>query len=153
MISIGQKIRKYREIRGWTQEYLAQKIGLSASAIRKYENGNRMPKDSQLIKIAEGLGIHVGVFQSTNIDNLIHALFDMEDVIGLHPEKIGDEYILKFDSSKAKNLYEISCWEQNEFMKSWYEAHKSYISAEYSSNEELQKIQEQYDLWRASYPP
>ena len=44
----GELIRKYRKMRGLTQTELAEKCGLTDSAIRNYELGNRTPGDDQV---------------------------------------------------------------------------------------------------------
>lgn len=38
-MEIGKKIQKLRKERGLTQEALAEKIGVSAQAVSKWENG------------------------------------------------------------------------------------------------------------------
>ena len=44
----GELIRKYRKMRGLTQSELAEKCGLTDSAIRNYELGNRTPGEDQV---------------------------------------------------------------------------------------------------------
>ena len=36
---IGQIIRKYRKIKGLTQQEMAQRLGVSTPAVNKWENG------------------------------------------------------------------------------------------------------------------
>ena len=38
MTTIGQNIRKLRKDRGWTQEDSAEKLGISAQAVSKWES-------------------------------------------------------------------------------------------------------------------
>ncbi|MBQ8369661.1 MAG: helix-turn-helix transcriptional regulator [Clostridia bacterium] len=38
MTTIGQNIRKLRKDRGWTQEDIAEKLGISAQAVSKWES-------------------------------------------------------------------------------------------------------------------
>lgn len=45
----GELIRKYRKMRGLTQSELAEKCGLTDSAIRNYELGNRTPGEDQVV--------------------------------------------------------------------------------------------------------
>lgn len=55
-MTVGEKIRKFRIDQGYTQKELAIMSGLSESAIRNYELGNRFSiirtigKNSKLIK-------------------------------------------------------------------------------------------------------
>ena len=41
--TMGERIRYYRQVAGLTQKALAEKCGITESAIRNYELGNRMP--------------------------------------------------------------------------------------------------------------
>ncbi len=66
-MTIGEKIRLYREMRGLTQVQLATITKINVGTIRKYELGIRNPKQEQLIKIAGGLGKSVTAFYDLNI--------------------------------------------------------------------------------------
>ena len=48
--------RKIREQSGLTQQQMADKLGVSRSAIGMYENGEREPRDSIKIKLAQYYG-------------------------------------------------------------------------------------------------
>lgn len=67
MLTTGDKIRLYREMRGMTQVQLAAITGINVGTIRKYELGIRNPKPDQLIKIADGVGKNVSTFYDLNI--------------------------------------------------------------------------------------
>jgi transcriptional regulator with XRE-family HTH domain len=54
---IGDNIRTYRKEKGWSQDELAQKSGLSKISIGNYERGNRCPTLDTLQKIADALNI------------------------------------------------------------------------------------------------
>lgn len=69
-MKIGEKIRSFRELRGITQDQLGQLSGINGATIRKYELGIRNPKQEQLIKIANGLGIGVSVFYDFDLETL-----------------------------------------------------------------------------------
>lgn len=69
-MNIGEKIRSFRELRGLTQDQLGKLSGINGGTIRKYELGLRNPKQEQLIKIANGLGIGVSVFYDFDIETL-----------------------------------------------------------------------------------
>ena len=45
-------LRKYRVEQGLTQAQLAEKVGVTASCITMWENGNRSPNISTLKKLA-----------------------------------------------------------------------------------------------------
>lgn len=54
---IGEMIRVRRMARGMTQDDLADKIGVTASAIGMFENGKRRPKDEVAEAIADVFNI------------------------------------------------------------------------------------------------
>ena len=67
MVFLGNRIKKAREQAGLTQEELAGLIGISRTAIARYELGEIEPKIRNLIAIAEQL--HVSVDYLLGIDN------------------------------------------------------------------------------------
>ena len=69
MSAVGEKIKFYRKFVGWTQEQLAQKTELSVMSIRRYESGDRMPKQDTVIKIAKALGIAPFILLSEMYDD------------------------------------------------------------------------------------
>lgn len=55
---IGSIIKKARLLKGYTQEELAEKVGVQKSAVAKWENGRVSEiKRSNLGKLAEALGL------------------------------------------------------------------------------------------------
>ena len=55
--SIGKRIRKYREAKGWRQEDFAEKVGLSVTYTGMIERGEKVPKLETFITIANALGV------------------------------------------------------------------------------------------------
>ena len=55
--TIGNRIAKYRKMKGLTQEALAEQLGVSAQAVSKWENDLSCPDISLLPKLCEILGI------------------------------------------------------------------------------------------------
>ena len=53
MKKIGANITAFRKANGYTQESLAEKLGLSPQAISKWETGAGLPEASVLIELAE----------------------------------------------------------------------------------------------------
>lgn len=49
-------IRQERQNRDWTQEYVAEKIGITLSAIQKIETGQRKPSYDVLVKLLDLFG-------------------------------------------------------------------------------------------------
>lgn len=67
------KIKEVRTNRGVTQAELAEKVGVSRSAIAKYEKGERTPPLSLLQKIADALKVPIsdlGVKLPKNFENV-----------------------------------------------------------------------------------
>jgi transcriptional regulator with XRE-family HTH domain len=80
-VSITSKIYRHRKRLGMTQAELAEKAGLSESAIRSYELGNRIPKPAHREAIAKALGINpktLDDFFGEDVDATIQCLMDME---------------------------------------------------------------------------
>lgn len=59
-MTFGEKLRKLRADRKISQQELAQKAGLSQTAIYYWEKGERKPKIEQLRRIAAVLGVYIG---------------------------------------------------------------------------------------------
>lgn len=58
-IIIGQNIRKHRAWAGFNQEELGKHLGITAQQISKFERGENRITASQLLQIANTLGISV----------------------------------------------------------------------------------------------
>ena len=56
---IGQRIRKFRKLRGLTQEALSDAADLSPSYLSHIENGKKKSSLEALIRIADALGVSV----------------------------------------------------------------------------------------------
>ena len=57
MANIGERIRQLRLERGWTQETLANLLGVSRLAVARWETGERRPRKKYLDKLAEVFGL------------------------------------------------------------------------------------------------
>ena len=55
---IGEKIQRIRKERGYTAEQLAEMLGISAVSLRKYEYGERTPKDPMVAEVARCLEVN-----------------------------------------------------------------------------------------------
>lgn len=68
---MGANLRRMRLARGWTVEETAGKAGLSADAITKYENGQRMMSGEKILLAARVLGCSIlEIFRGLNPDRL-----------------------------------------------------------------------------------
>jgi len=59
MTTIGEKIKKLRQERNWTQDYLGEKIGRHGRHVSRYENNKTRPSIKTLGKMAEVFGVSV----------------------------------------------------------------------------------------------
>lgn len=88
-VLLGKSIREIRLRRGLTQREVSEAIGgISESALRSYELGERRPKQNTLERIAETLDVAPACFDTYGIeryDELMHALFLLEDRFGIEP--------------------------------------------------------------------
>lgn len=57
---IGEKIRMYRKIKGYSLAWLSGKIGVSPQQLQKYETGQNRVSVAKILQIAEALQISVG---------------------------------------------------------------------------------------------
>lgn len=63
-MQIGKVIRKYRKSKNMTQEEMANRLGVTAPAVNKWENGNSMPDIMLLAPIARLLDISLDTLLS-----------------------------------------------------------------------------------------
>lgn len=85
MDSIGERLRKIRKLRGWTQSAVSQKANINAALYRQYECGDRVPKLSALEKIAHALDVDIAFLRPTKTDTpmaVLALLFDLVDEFG-----------------------------------------------------------------------
>lgn len=87
LMTIGEKIKYFRTLHGFTQDQLVQATGLSISTLQKYESDERKPKPEQLLKISQALGISINVFMDFDIhtvSDLLSLIFKMNEQLDLN---------------------------------------------------------------------
>ena len=55
--SLGERIRLYRTARGYTQREVAERLGITAQAVSKWESGGSCPDVMLLYDLARLLGV------------------------------------------------------------------------------------------------
>lgn len=135
---LGRKILELRQRRHLTQRQLAEAAGLSESALRSYELGDRNPKERHLERIAQALGVRPEAFVNreamTNLQ-AIHLLFSMEEQFGIVPTDGGASgYTLDANNPAIKKA-----------LRDW-----SKKRAELESGE---MTREKYEDWKDTYNP
>ena len=58
-MSIGERLRKYREAQGFTQEKLAEMVDVHPNTIRRWELSERTPNSAKLNSLSQALGVSV----------------------------------------------------------------------------------------------
>lgn len=79
-IDIGAKIKTLRKGRGYTQEQLAEKLGITRATVSNYEVGRRSPHISELRRIADFFGVGVDYFGITPSDEAFDLLSRAREV-------------------------------------------------------------------------
>lgn len=96
MMQIGETIRKYRKNANMTQEEMAHRLGITAPAVNKWENGNSMPDITLLAPIARLLSISLDTLLS------FHDELTTEEI---------EHFIYKADEQlKSKSYEEAFQW-------------------------------------------
>ncbi|MFC2068033.1 multiprotein-bridging factor 1 family protein [Chloroflexota bacterium] len=55
MLKLADKIRQCRDLKGWTQEQLARKVGVSLNTVQRWESGRTKPSQLAMEKLQEVL--------------------------------------------------------------------------------------------------
>jgi len=72
-LSIGQKVERIRTFRGFKQEYLASKLGVSQQTVSKIEQQEEI-EDDLLKQIAEALGVTPEVIKNFDEDKITYII-------------------------------------------------------------------------------
>lgn len=157
--SIGGKIKKIREHRGWSQKELGIYCGFSPSTadvrIRQYETNKKIPREKAINTLANALQIdQCSIFDADLLvkNRAYHALFDIEDFFGLHPVKIDDKYYLEFSGPTILGNKEAQYYETASFLKEWATIREIYLPKPEDNEETKKEKRKKYDLWRYEYP-
>lgn len=94
----GEKLKQHRKKLSLTQEEVAEKIGVSAQAVSKWEMGDCLPDCFNLKALADVYGVSLDILLKTE-DN------DDINVVCKKIEQLGDEFIWAKDRRDAKNAH------------------------------------------------
>lgn len=56
-MTLGEKMQKLRKARSWTQEELAEKVGVSRQSLSKWESDGALPDTANIIVLADLFGV------------------------------------------------------------------------------------------------
>lgn len=150
-MTIGEKIKNARNLRGLTQRELGITLGFDKNSadvrIAQYESGTRTPKSELLSEIANVLGVNVNSLKNPSLENtetFIHLLFDLEQeskkhhinnfsIISVYDELGNPQPAIQFHNHLL-----------NEFLTEWQLRRKEL-------NEEI-ITEEEYAEWMMNFP-
>jgi tellurite methyltransferase len=71
---LNQNIAYYRKLRGYTQEQLAERLGVTGQSVSKWENEITNPDISVLPDLAKALGVDINALFVKRVDYLCFCL-------------------------------------------------------------------------------
>lgn len=92
---VGHRIRWHRIQKGWSQNELAEKLGVSYQQLHKYENGSNSASASRLAEIAELL--------DTNVASLFSGYSDADNAEPLAPRLDREQMLLLKNLNRIKD--------------------------------------------------
>lgn len=136
--SQAKKVKALREELGLTQKEVAERAGLTESAYRAYELGDRKPKLGALEKLAKVFGVKTEYLSTPgfrNQEEFVYALMDCEDLFGFEPREIdGTAAIVPGPNAEGDGFAR--------FLQSWCDTRQKLDAQEITSDE--------YDKWKRS---
>lgn len=101
-MEIGAVIRKYRKEKEMTQEEMAGCLGVTASAVNKWENGNTLPDVALLAPVARLLGITTDTLLSYREKLTEREISEMGDKLRRCVKEKGLEAAFAFSEEKIR---------------------------------------------------
>lgn len=81
-MAIGERIKRIRNFRKWTQAQLGKAVGLSDVRIRQYEIGNRIPKEDMIQELAKALDCNYRSIYEPSLygaEDVMYTLFELDE--------------------------------------------------------------------------
>lgn len=78
--SIGSKLQSLRKARCFSQQFVADKLGIKRSTLSNYEIGRRLPSLTDLGRLAEFYGVSLDYFELAATDDVQDILARARDV-------------------------------------------------------------------------
>lgn len=145
-MSIGSRIKRFRQLRNFTQKELGVQLGYSERnadiRVAQYETGKRTPKEDVVNGIAFRLNVSPEAIKIPDIEThhgFMFTLFEFEELFGLTIDKADGMPYLRLDK------YPCSCNSSiKELLNDWYNYKAKLDSGEISM--------EEYAEWKATWP-
>ena len=145
-MAFGERIRKFRNMIGMTQQELGTELGFSEKSavirVGQYENENRKPKQDMINNMAYIFDVASESITVPDIDNyigLMHTLFALEDRYGLTVTMLDGQICLKQDINHSNYNRSLA-----DDLQSWYDKKSKLTSGSILASE--------YDHWRYNFP-
>ena len=145
-MAFGERIRKFRNMIGMTQQELGTELGFSEKSavirVGQYENENRKPKQDMINNMAYIFDVASESITVPDIDNyigLMHTLFALEDRYGLTVTMLDGQICLKQDINHPNYNRSLA-----DDLQSWYDKKSKLTSGSILASE--------YDHWRYNFP-
>ena len=112
MAGIGQNIRRFRKVCGYTQEELALQLNVTSQAISRWESGAGMPDVSLLVPLSKALGVTLDTLFGEEQEGAGERLTLEERIreIDNSDERRGESYLALYDrvrSDAARNPWDF----------------------------------------------
>ena len=125
---LGDRLRYIREVRNYTQEYVAQRAGINVVLYRQYELGKKKPKEAQLQKIADALLVHIDFLRLPKVDSADALLAILYELIVQYGDiRIGDTG----DTFSFSLPYKSCSNNMAEHFRNAVEAHSKYSAEDF----------------------
>jgi transcriptional regulator with XRE-family HTH domain len=105
---IGHKIRQIRELKGFSQEYIASKLGVSQRAFSKIETNETKVDWQKITKIAEILEVEpldIVSFDDNLVFNNCNQSGKFEQFINQLPEKLIEQYDMRIKTLEEEVIF------------------------------------------------
>ena len=99
-MTTGQRIKYYRKEKGYTQNELAEIIGVSMQAISKWETDSGMPDISQIVPLCKALDVSADKVLGLGDDEEVREVLELREKIGKHT--------IAFSVDEAKRIYSLA---------------------------------------------
>lgn len=108
MSSLGKRIREIRNLRGLTQEKLAEKCSVSSACVSRWETSNLIPTRAHQEKIAMALEIQLGdLYIASEVglppNIIIKEIIETLSKMSLQEQQHILEYIQLFEKFRSLN--------------------------------------------------
>lgn len=141
-MGLAQNLKRMRAAKGLQQAELGEAVGVSEITIRKYEAGERYPKQPGIEALANALGVSTEALckdVGETPSEAIQALFDIEEKLDLKPIKIDGMLVLTMPDDPETP-------EQEAFARAlhhWYRSRRDFDEGELT--------QDEYFTWKDTF--